>query len=441
MICNLGQIVVRDRTKINWHKLSAKVPKRLDILPTECQVVFKPTLKPCSMWPPISSTLDEKKNMQKKYPKIFYLTSMVVFMAITCLVFFQKYARATVLDPIPGFCTIFTASYGDNILFGNNEDYINLATYYWVEPRSQGSYGGVYFGYDNFFPQGGINEKGLVFDANALPETRLNPHPELPSSPSEHVMKTIMKKAATVKEAIDIAKRENWGISLNGQIMLADTKGEAVVISAGAEGELAFTRKKKEHGYLVSTNFNRANPKNALSYPCWRYDKAVSMLKKVDDKNKLTVEYFKSVLDATHLESSSMNTLYSNIYDLRNGIIYLYHWHQFGAVIKLDVAEEIARGSSYTKISDLYSKKTVDSALDEYHGYKEEKEITRNFVWAWMIIVTLSLIVLIVNVLRIMRAPLRAHLVWLLLVALLGPFGLVAYFFSCRRRQSNSGLS
>ncbi len=38
-------LALRDRTKITWHKLSAKVPKRLDILPTECQVIFEPTLR------------------------------------------------------------------------------------------------------------------------------------------------------------------------------------------------------------------------------------------------------------------------------------------------------------------------------------------------------------------------------------------------------------
>jgi len=36
---------LRDRTKITWHKLAAKVPKRPDILPTECQVIFEPTLR------------------------------------------------------------------------------------------------------------------------------------------------------------------------------------------------------------------------------------------------------------------------------------------------------------------------------------------------------------------------------------------------------------
>ncbi len=243
--------------------------------------------------------------MQRIHQRAF--TKLSILITAMFVLLFLPTARATVLDPIPGSCTIFTVSSGDNILFGNNEDYSDPATFYWVEPHNQDSYGGLYFGFDDLLPQGGMNEKGLVFDANALPDTALNPHPERGSPPAEHIMITIMKQAATVEEAIQIARGGNWGATLNGQIMLADTTGEVVVISAGAEGELAFTR-KKESGCLVSTNFNRANPAHALSYPCWRYDKAVSMLNNTD-KNIHTVDYFKSILDATHIESSTMNTL------------------------------------------------------------------------------------------------------------------------------------
>jgi hypothetical protein len=183
-----------------------------------------------------------------------------------------------------------------------------------------------------------------------------------------------MKKAATVEEAIDVAnlyQRENWGIPLKYQIILADAKGGAVVISAGIDGELAFTRKKQGEGYLISTNFNRANPENAYSYPCWRYDKAVEMLEKIEDENDLTVDYFKSILDAVHVEGASSNTLYSNIFDLRNGIIYLYHWHQYDEVVILNVEEQLARGKLCIRISDLFSKETVDKALAEYREYRE----------------------------------------------------------------------
>ena len=106
---------------------------------------------------------------------------------------------------------------------------------------------------DNFSPQGGINEKGLAFDYNALPEAPLNPNKELPNKGA--IMRKIQQTCATVEEAIALAKKHNWGTSLRWQVLLADATGDAVVISAGSDGELAFTRKPKGDVYLVSTNF------------------------------------------------------------------------------------------------------------------------------------------------------------------------------------------
>jgi len=338
--------------------------------------------------------------MKRTHTRLFYVTSAAVFVVMTCGPVYQCTAETAISDFIPGSCTIFTATRGEKVLFGNNEDFTTPTTYYWVEPRSEGNFGGVYFGFSDFVPQGGINEKGLAYDIDALPAARLNPHPELPPPPAElpakiqWAVKTIMKKAATVEESIDIArryKRENWGIPLKYQVILADAKGDAVVIGAGPDGELVFTRKKPGDGYLVSTNFNRANPKNAYSYPCERYDKAVEMLAKIQDEDDLTVDYFKSILDATHVEDGQfegapVNTLYSNIYDLRNGIIHLYYWHQFDEVVKLDVAERIGKGAFKSRISDLFSKETVDRALAKNRGL----QVLDRFVGTWDLHVTLK---------------------------------------------------
>ncbi len=143
-------------------------------------------------------------------------------------------------------------------LFGNNEDYTNQNTCYWIEPGDSENYGCLYLGFENDALQGGINEKGLCFDANSLPGSTLNPHPELPCPPmapppyEEYTVwapVTILRKAATVKEAIEIAgkyQRRNWDRQtsvLKYQVNFADATGDAVIISAGAEGELVFTRK------------------------------------------------------------------------------------------------------------------------------------------------------------------------------------------------------
>lgn len=80
--------------------------------------------------------------MKRIYTKTFYVTSAVALVVITCSALFQTTGETAISDSIPGSCTIFTASYGEKVLFGNNEDYTNPKTYYWVDPGGEGNYGG-----------------------------------------------------------------------------------------------------------------------------------------------------------------------------------------------------------------------------------------------------------------------------------------------------------
>ena len=67
------------------------------------------------------------------------------------------------------------------VLFGNNEDFLNFRSYQWYVPSQNISviggnrsiYGGVFIGYvdnetEGLWPQGGMNEHGLMFDMNGL---------------------------------------------------------------------------------------------------------------------------------------------------------------------------------------------------------------------------------------------------------------------------------
>ncbi len=65
-------------------------------------------------------------------------------------------------------CTIFTAADEDTVLAGNNEDWKSENTRIWFTPAKDGKYGGVFFGFRNGYPQGGMNEKGLFYDWAAL---------------------------------------------------------------------------------------------------------------------------------------------------------------------------------------------------------------------------------------------------------------------------------
>lgn len=245
--------------------------------------------------------------------RLFLFVGIMVLSSVW-IVFLRTTNRKTTTDPVPGSCTIFSASVGNKVLFGNNEDYVIWAPV-------------------------------LIF-----------------------------RKAATVEEAIEIAgkyQRENWFPKsgyISYQLNFADASGDAVVISVDENGELAFTRKRKDKNYLISTNFNKANPENAMEYPCSRYNKAEEMLERIESENDLTVDYIKSILDSVHVKGLFNTTLYSNIFDLKNGVIYLYHWHQFDEVVMLNVDEELAKGKIYVRIQDLFTDATLGNASREYIG-------------------------------------------------------------------------
>ena len=264
-------------------------------------------------------------------------------------------------------CTIFTVSDDDTVFFGNNEDYSNPNTYYWIETSQYGKHGGVYFGFDNLWPQGGINEKGLAFDINALKETPLNPHPELPSF-NDYEGYSILRNCATVDEAIKHVQEFNWGSAMWGQIHVADANGEAVVIGPGIDGELAFTRKTAGDGFIISTTFNVAEGYE-YDNDCDRYETALDMLSAVGKEEELTLDYVSSVLDAVHVQGMGAKTLYSTVYDLKNGKIFVYYYHNYDEVVELNVAETLSAVKEPVALSELFPSQIVEAAESEHSRY------------------------------------------------------------------------
>ena len=117
--------------------------------------------------------------------------------------------------------TIFMATIGNTVLFGNNEDYYDPDDYYWVEPATVERYGVLYLGSADLYPQGAVNDRGLAFDANGLPRLPLNPHADRPNA-EDGILRTLTRQAATVEDAMSAAETYSWGTQLAGQFLVAD---------------------------------------------------------------------------------------------------------------------------------------------------------------------------------------------------------------------------
>jgi hypothetical protein len=179
--------------------------------------------------------------------------------------------------------------------------------------------------------QQGVNEKGLAYDANGLPRVDTNPHPErepVSGGYSSYPIH-ILRECATVEEVISWVNAHQCYSYMHDQMHFADATGDAVIISAGADGEIVFTRKRPGDGVLVSTNFNVANPSNGY-YPCQRYQTATGQLEQLMRQDSdLTVQDAVNVLDAVHVEEDTSWTVGSMVADLPQGIVYLYYFYQY----------------------------------------------------------------------------------------------------------------
>lgn len=271
----------------------------------------------------------------------------------------------------PHSCTIFTAVQGETVLFGDNFDFHEGELVIGFYPQSANEYGSVHFGYKKGDGQSYsrvVNDQGLAWAINSIPNGKVNPHPEKPySHADDNYFSTISKQAATVEDAIRIAQSFDFEDDLP-QIHVADASGDAVVIGPGRDGEISFTRKSAGEGYLLSTNFNLAIPeKGPVDF---RWDTATSMLDMLSDSQTLTPEFAGEILKAVHLKTLTTHTLHSNVIDLKNGDIYIYYMSQYDEAVKLNIADELAKGQRVIEARSLFPSEIAEAGDASYHSFE-----------------------------------------------------------------------
>ena len=259
-------------------------------------------------------------------------------------------------------CTVFHAS-NENVAFGgNNEDWSDPDTHIYFIPPSDNEYGRVIVGFTgNYWIQGGMNEKGLFWDGLATSYLEVKNSTGKPYF-NGHIFDYILSVCETCDEAIDILNQYNMKILERAQILMGDKYGDSFII----EGDIIH---RKSDYYQLSTNFYLSQYPNPPS-PCLRYNTALEMFQSnsIDD---LSVDFCASVLDAVHQEGA-YPTQYSNVYDLKNGLVYLYYNHNYGKVKIFNLSEEFELGYHSNSIPELFDQ----VSLPPYKPGKPIGEIT-----------------------------------------------------------------
>jgi len=241
------------------------------------------------------------------------------------------------------FCTVIHAAEGDVVLGASNEDWGDPLTRLWIIPGQSGSRGWIKFGFAGGFPQAGMNDEGLFWDATG------SPYLAMPLSEANKtffdgpLMVKVMEEAGSVEEAREIFGAYYSEDQYRAQYLVGDASGASMIV----EGDSILT---KEGRFQVLTNFYQSRPELG-GYPCWRYEAATEMLASTE---VITPLLLGQALDATH-QKGKYPTQYSIIYDLRGRRVYLFYFHNFHEYVLIDLEEELQKGAGFYDIPPLFS--------------------------------------------------------------------------------------
>lgn len=239
-------------------------------------------------------------------------------------------------------CTVVYGADEKHAFGGNNEDSQDPKTMVWFLPAEDGDFGRILFGYEQFVWQGGMNDQGLFFDAMVGDQMIHVPQGDKERYPGSLPSKALASCAdvpCVIQLFEDYHAYDDWVF----QFMFGDAHGKSVIIEPNViqEGGAPFQ---------VATNFYQSLTDIKTCRFCTRYWTARNLFEKGES---LTVEVMRDIMDAVHLEDD-YPTQYTTIYDLKQGLIYLYHFHNYTDVVVFDLDEELAKGYHAQSLIELF---------------------------------------------------------------------------------------
>jgi tetratricopeptide (TPR) repeat protein len=208
------------------------------------------------------------------------------------------------------------------------------------------------FGFQSGWPrveglqwEGAVNEKGLFYDFATTDEVKVPRDPNKPDSWG--LSGKMITECSTVDEAIKLFSEYNFKDGVwKGHYLIGDRFGNSAIIEP-----LAVIRRDRK--YQVATNFlqSKTDPETSTDP---RYRLASKLFEQSDT---ISVDLFRRILDDTHMEEyngSFTATLYSYIHDLAKGDVYIYNFHNYDNVVKLNIHEELKKGEHAYLISSLF---------------------------------------------------------------------------------------
>jgi hypothetical protein len=245
-------------------------------------------------------------------------------------------------------------------MFGKTMVGTNFDAYYqtsriWFENRNGvGNYGAVFSGgrfdgNNGFAPQSGMNEYGLAFSRLAAPDSEkkisVALNKKVITNPTNY-LKDILHKCKNIDEVQDYINLYDQTY-FNGDVFIyIDKSGKYLVV----EPDTMIVGYETKY---VLSNFCPTVTKEVDALKMAKYRNGIEFLKNGLDT---TIEFCTALSDTMHVCRKKIGdgTLLTSIFDLNDGIIYYYFYHDYKHRIKFNLSEELAKGDHILEVPKLF---------------------------------------------------------------------------------------
>jgi hypothetical protein len=254
-------------------------------------------------------------------------------------------------------CSMYKITLFGKTFVGNNEDGWYPNARIWFEKGKKSEYGIAFLGEDSKYPQGGMNEKGLIFDGFSITRSAVYSTPDKPRY--YYTLTTeVLKKCQNIDEAYEMLCKYDLSFMNGAMFLFVDRSGKYLIVEPD-------TLIKGTDDTYVLSNFCPSKTPDLNSVKISFYQKGRKML---EGKVDTSLAYLSALSDTLHQNWNGLGgTVFTSIYDIDEVKIHLYLYLDYKYKVTLKLSDELKKGDHVLEIASLFPGNT---SYERFKGYK-----------------------------------------------------------------------
>lgn len=278
-------------------------------------------------------------------------------------------------------CSTYKVTVGNKTMYGMNYDTWFSQPRIWFETNGYGAVftGANYQGGNDLTPQSGMNEYGLSFGTlgTPTPDKVKSFGNKKPIQSRSNYLKDILHSCKSVEEVKTFIEEYDHSTMSNDVFIYTDKSGKYLIVEPY---ELILGIDDK----YVLANFCPSTITDFGSIKQQRYVDGAAFLK---SKIDTSLAFCTALSDTMHVCRKRIGdgTLLTSIWDLRNGIVHLYFYHDYKHMVQFSLKEELSKGNHSYEIASLFP---VNIEYQKFIGFQTPMN---NNIIDWLLRIFLTL--------------------------------------------------